>query len=197
MPGTSDEAPLPGQDTLVACWRALARTSCGATVVGSPRAIVATFPSFAPMNNAIMVETREVDLASEAKRLSSAYARAGVPAWAAWIPSRAPSFEAEDKIRGIDGMKRDMTTLVMQTKDLTTFRTSSAARSASIAVTTRAGEERVPTARLGDARAEAELADAACRGARTASLQSTPMGQPLYASLGFEPVGRYEEWVPE
>jgi GNAT superfamily N-acetyltransferase len=34
------------------------------------------------------------------------------------------------------------------------------------------------------------------RGARTASLQSTLMGEPLYRSLGFEPVGRYEEWVP-
>jgi ribosomal protein S18 acetylase RimI-like enzyme len=40
------------------------------------------------------------------------------------------------------------------------------------------------------------LADGRNRGARTASLQSTPMGQPLYTSLGFVPVGRYEEWVP-
>jgi GNAT superfamily N-acetyltransferase len=32
-------------------------------------------------------------------------------------------------------------------------------------------------------------------GARTASLQSTPMGQPLYASLGFAPAGRYDEWA--
>ena len=40
------------------------------------------------------------------------------------------------------------------------------------------------------------LADAYRHGARTASLQSTPMGAPLYASLGFRPVGRYEEWVP-
>ena len=39
------------------------------------------------------------------------------------------------------------------------------------------------------------LADARRRGARTASLQSTRMGQPLYESLGFTPVGRYEEWV--
>ena len=39
------------------------------------------------------------------------------------------------------------------------------------------------------------LADAQRRGARTASLQSTRMGQPLYESLGFTPVGRYEEWV--
>lgn len=40
------------------------------------------------------------------------------------------------------------------------------------------------------------LADAYRHGATTASLQSTPMGAPLYASLGFRPVGRYEEWVP-
>jgi predicted acetyltransferase len=41
------------------------------------------------------------------------------------------------------------------------------------------------------------LAEAHRLGARTATLQSTRMGQQLYASLGFEPVGRYEEWVPE
>jgi GNAT superfamily N-acetyltransferase len=40
------------------------------------------------------------------------------------------------------------------------------------------------------------LADAVRRGARTASLQSTPMGEPLYAALGFIAAGRYEEWVP-
>ncbi len=40
------------------------------------------------------------------------------------------------------------------------------------------------------------LADAASCGARTASLQSTPMGRPLYASLGFAAAGRYVEWVP-
>jgi predicted acetyltransferase len=39
------------------------------------------------------------------------------------------------------------------------------------------------------------LGDAYRHGARTATLQSTPMGEPLYTSLGFEPVGRYEEWV--
>lgn len=40
------------------------------------------------------------------------------------------------------------------------------------------------------------LADGRRRGARTASLQSTRMGQPLYAQLGFRPVGRYDEWIP-
>ena len=33
-------------------------------------------------------------------------------------------------------------------------------------------------------------------GACTATLQSTRMGPRLYSSLGFEAVGRYEEWAP-
>jgi GNAT superfamily N-acetyltransferase len=41
------------------------------------------------------------------------------------------------------------------------------------------------------------LADAHQRGARTASLQSTRMGESLYRSVGFHCVGRYEEWVCE
>ena len=40
------------------------------------------------------------------------------------------------------------------------------------------------------------LADAHRNGARIATLQATPMGRPLYESIGFEPVGRYEEWIP-
>jgi GNAT superfamily N-acetyltransferase len=40
------------------------------------------------------------------------------------------------------------------------------------------------------------LADAYRQGARTASLQSTRMGEPLYKMLGFRPAGRYDEWVP-
>ncbi len=76
--------PLPGEDTLVACWGALARTSPGATVVQSSSAIVASFPSFAPMNNAIMSTTRRVvDLAAENERLKAAYRLAGIPSWAA------------------------------------------------------------------------------------------------------------------
>jgi ribosomal protein S18 acetylase RimI-like enzyme len=39
------------------------------------------------------------------------------------------------------------------------------------------------------------MADAHRQGARTATLQSTPMAQRLYESLGFQATGRYEEWV--
>ncbi len=56
-----------------------------------------------------------------------------------------------------------------------------------------------PWRRRGLARALMEhvLADVERRGARTATLQSTRMGQRLYESLGFRPAGRYEEWVPQ
>ena len=237
---------LRGQDTLVACWRALARNSFGASVVTSSCAIVATFPSSAPMNNAIFLRADDVDLATEADGLKTAYARAGVPSWAVWIPSRVTSFEAADRVRDIIGLKRDTTTLVMETKNLASFRTCAAARSASIAAAARAGDEPISTVTLGQPSTQPELAgwvmvegdvaiagayrllhgadcgiyavgtvpawrrrgiarrlvehvlaDARRLGARTASLQSTPMAQHLYESLGFQPIGRYEEWVPE
>jgi GNAT superfamily N-acetyltransferase len=52
--------------------------------------------------------------------------------------------------------------------------------------------------RRGYARAllEGILDDAVVRGASTASLQSTPEAESIYAAFGFRPVGRYEEWVP-
>lgn len=51
--------------------------------------------------------------------------------------------------------------------------------------------------RRGLARALTEhvLADAYRQGARTATFQSTRMALRLYESLGFEAVGRYEEWI--
>ena len=47
---------LPGQDTLIACWSALAETSPGARVHRSSRAVVATFPSWLPLNNTIVLD---------------------------------------------------------------------------------------------------------------------------------------------
>ena len=60
-------------------------------------------------------------------------------------------------------------------------------------------ETLTPWRRQGFARRLVEhlLVDAQSRGARSASLQSTRMGQPLYESLGFEPAGRYEEWISQ
>jgi ribosomal protein S18 acetylase RimI-like enzyme len=56
-----------------------------------------------------------------------------------------------------------------------------------------------PWRRRGLARALTEhvLAEAGRHGARTATLQSTQMGQHLYEAFGFQPAGRSEEWVPQ
>jgi GNAT superfamily N-acetyltransferase len=49
---------------------------------------------------------------------------------------------------------------------------------------------------LGAAVTAAQLYDARARGCRTASLQSTPMAERLYAGVGFRDLGRFLEYVP-
>jgi ribosomal protein S18 acetylase RimI-like enzyme len=64
-------------------------------------------------------------------------------------------------------------------------------------ITVAALDEPVSVTSLARTLIEHMLADAASRGARTATLQSTRTGQRLYESLGFAAVGRYEEWIPQ
>jgi GNAT superfamily N-acetyltransferase len=49
---------------------------------------------------------------------------------------------------------------------------------------------------LGTAITARLLHDAAARGCRTASLQSTPMAERVYAAVGFRDLGRFLEYVP-
>ena len=237
---------LPGQETLVASWSTLAQLSPGARLIRSPAAVAAVFPSWEPLNNAIMLNAPGgAAAAAAASQLASAYAAAGVDSWALWVPSCATDLDAPDDVREVDGMKRDTTTLVMRADLRPGLREHAGVVRASIPAATRAaGDEPVPATDLGDpesaagltawvmiqegaavagawsflhesdcgiyavgtlpewrrrglARALMEhvLADAQRRGAWTATLQSTRIAQPLYESLGFEPVGRYEEWV--
>jgi len=237
---------LPGQETLVASWSALAQLSPGARLIPSPAAIAAVFPSWEPLNNAIMLGAPDsTAAATTAAQLASIYTEAGVDAWAFWVPSRTTDLDAPDDVRSVAGLKRDTTTLVMQATLQAGLRRHDGVVRASIAAATRAaGDEPVRIEDLGAAGAaphltgwvmirgdiavagtwsflhdgdcgiytvgtlaewrrrglaraltEHVLADAHDRGARTATLQSTRMGLPLYESLGFEPVGRYEEWV--
>ncbi len=237
---------LPGQETLVASWSALAQLSPGARLIRSQAAVAAVFPSWEPLNNAIMLSTPEsTAAAATASQLASSYTEAGVDAWAFWVPTCRTDLDAPDDVREVGGLERDTTTLVMRATLQTGLRRHDGVVRASIAAATRAaGDEPVPISDLGEpggapgptgwvmihdgvavagawsilyerdcgiytvgtlpqwrrrglARALMEhvLADAQRRGARTATLQSTRMGVPLYESLGFEPVGRYEEWA--
>lgn len=235
---------LPGQQTLLGSWRALADVSPGATTVRTDTVAAAVFPAWAPLNNAIalVAPDRVESAAGDAARL---FAEAGVESWALWLPSALTDLDAPDGIGAVAGLRRDTTTLVMTTELRGGLPRHPGVVATSIADATRAaGDEQVPEADLeppdgvpglsgwamvddgrtvagawtyvaGDdcglytvgtvpARrrqgwARALMTDLMARavedGARTASLQSTRMGQALYEALGFRPVGRYEEWV--
>ena len=236
---------LPGQDTLLGSWTALAQLSPEAKLIRTSTVVAAVFPCWAALNNAIMLTTADsTTTASAASQLVPGYAEAGVGAWALWIPSRATDLDAPDSVRDVSGLTRDTTTLVMQaTLPRGLCQHDSVVRT-SIATATRASDEPVPMSdieepegplnlagwvlihdqvavagawsflhdndcgiyavgtvprwrRRGVARALVEhvLAEARLLEARTATLQSTRMGQPLYESLGFQPAGRYEEWA--
>jgi GNAT superfamily N-acetyltransferase len=237
---------LPGEATLVASWTALAQLSPGARLVRTRHAAVAVFPSWAPLNNAIVLGNGSRAPSDAAGSVREHYVDAGISAWALWVPSRATVLDADDGRPPVVGMVRDTTTLVMEATLGDDLRRDHRVVPTSIAVATlAAGDAPVPANRLagpgavqgltgwalvsgdhavagawsfvdrsdcgiytvgtvpgwrrrglGRALVEHVLADAHDRGARTATLQSTRMGQPLYASLGFRAAGRYEEWTP-
>jgi ribosomal protein S18 acetylase RimI-like enzyme len=238
---------LAGQQTLLACWEALAQISWGARLVSESSAAVAVFPTWAPLNNAIVLNSCDPPM-TIARQVASIYAAAGVSHWALWLPSPVADLDAGDDVVEVDdlpGLRRDTTTLVMQATLSPGLRLNDAVVRTSVATATRAGDEPVHVGdleepdqvpglsawvmvegnyaiagawsflrerdcgiyavgtvpgwrRRGIARALTEhaLSDAVRRGARTATLQSTRMGRRLYEGIGFEPVGRYEEWVP-
>lgn len=135
---------LAGQETLLASWAALARTSPGARLIRSATTVAAVFPSWEPLNNAIVLNS-----APDAADVSGEYAAAGVSRWALWIPSRATDFDATDQVRAIEGFKRDTTTLVMRA-DLRPERgRHPGVRPASLAATL-ALDEPVPATDLGE-----------------------------------------------
>lgn len=240
----NDIGELPGQKTLLACWGALAQLSPGARVARLDGVVAAVFPSWAPLNNAILRDDRGSPT-TETEVLRRVYDEAGVPVWALWRPATTPDLDTADTAPALGELKRDTTTLVMQMSLKDQFRLHPAVVPAPIAAVAELGED-VPLAadkigvtegvpglsgwalihddiavaaawsfvhgsdcgiysvetltpwrRRGFARSLMAhmLADAKDRGARTATLQSTRMGRPLYESLGFTAAGRYEEWI--
>jgi GNAT superfamily N-acetyltransferase len=236
---------LPGEETLIECWEALTQLSPAARMINTSAATAAVFPSWAPLNNAILQIAPDDRKAEDAvSQLIACYTEAGVATWALWVRSDITNLDAPDIGPEISDLKRDTTTLVMHaTLSSGRQRHGNVVRT-SIATATRAGDQPVRRAdleppddipgltgwvmlhenvavasawsflngrdcgiytvgtqqewrRRGFARALMEhvLGDAWRRGARTASLQSTRMGEPLYISLGFQAAGRYEEWL--
>jgi hypothetical protein len=103
---------LPGQDTLLGSWAALAKTSPGARLIRLPMAVAAVFPAWTPLNNATLLVSSD-RAAEAASRLRDLYAGSGVAAWALWLAGCAPDLDADDNRPGeIIGLSRDTTTLV-------------------------------------------------------------------------------------
>jgi ribosomal protein S18 acetylase RimI-like enzyme len=237
---------LPGQETLLASWTALAETSPQARVTRSATSTIAVFPAWEPLNNAIVSDSALAAASPIAAELAAVYTAAGVDGWALWLPSRTPNLDAPDDIIAVDGLNRDTTTLVMRAPLRPGLSRHDGVLRASVVAAALAGDEPVAVADLGDPETSPGLAawvlvqdgDAVAGawsfrhgtdcgiyavgtaptwrrrglatvlmqhvlavaeqdGARTATLQSTPMAQGLYESLGFVAVGRYEEWVPQ
>jgi len=150
---------LPGQETLVASWDALARISPGARLVHSAAATAAVFPSWAPLNNAILLNGHDGDAAPSAViELTGVYADAGVDAWALWVPSAATDLDATDYVQKVGGFRRDTTTLVMQAYLPPGLRLHDGIVRASFADASRAGDEPVPFTDLGEPEMEPGLA---------------------------------------
>lgn len=240
---TQSMTPLAGQATLVGSWHALTQVSAGAKLAHTKAAVAAVFPSWAPLNNAILLD--ETNPRASVGQLAELYAKAGVESWALWLPSPATSLDEPSRLEELDGMKRETATLVMSLPLPPPLREQDGVVRTSVTGAARASDEPVsaddlpepdPSCRIdgwamvdgssgvagawsylhgtdcgiyavgtvsewrrrGLARALMQhvLSDAYRRGARTATLQSTAMGQSLYTSLGFSVVGRYEEWVP-
>ena len=215
---------LPGQETLVACWRTLAQMSAGARLIRSSATVAAVFPTWTPLNNAIML-TAAADAGADAvSELTRVYGDAGVAVWALWVPSPARDLDMPDDVRAVGRLERDTTTLVMQATLRRGLRLHDGVIRTSIATVTRVGTEAVPVADLGEPDETPGLSawvlvhDAvavACAWSflhendcgiyavgtlpqwRRRGLQSTRIGQEVYASLGFAPVGRYEEWISQ
>lgn len=237
---------LPGQRTLLACWDALTWLSPGARIAGTAGALAAVFPSWAPLNNAILrAGHSEASEAAEAAKLRALYDEAGVPVWALWRATDTRDLETPDAAGPLGELKRDTTTLVMHTALGPGVRKHAGVLPASIDTVARFDDDvRMSSADLGEPEGvpglagwallheglvaatawtfvhdgdcgvygvstlpqwrrrgfakrlmEHMLADAHAHGATSASLQSTPMGQPLYETLGFTAAGRYEEWI--
>jgi len=243
---TTDGGQLDGEETLVGSWAALLPRSPGSRLVRTRTGLAAVFPAWSPLNNAILQAPPTPEAASRiAAELTDLYADAGVGSWALWVPAPALDLDAPGPVATVEGMARDMSTLVMSLQLSDPLPAHPGVRRTTVEAANLAGDEPVPADALPgpDDASEVQgwvlvhedravtgawtfrrgsdvgvyavgtapgwrrrglahglmlhvLGAARRDGARTASLQSTRMGRPLYSFLGFRPVGRYDEWVP-
>src|SRR4051794_12389884 len=135
---------LPGEQTLVASWRALTGVSPGAHIGVDDDLVTAVFPSWLPLNNAIILAPSSREAADTAvERVAGVFADAGVPKWALWLPSPIADLQSPGATAELTGMVADSRTLVMTRALGGGWRSDPAVRKTSIAAATLAPDEPV------------------------------------------------------
>jgi hypothetical protein len=190
MPWTETGLYRRGCATLVASWTHYADGSEAAAVHRLPGVDVAVFargPERSVYNNALLRRGLPAAGAREALgAMEAAYEAAGVHSFAAWVHDSDDPTRIALEARGytLDTTTRAM---AMPLRDLSVRRPGLA---------TEPGDWREYLAMAGLPPDFLRTADARDRGCETASLQSTPMAERLYAALGFRDLGRFLEYVP-
>ena len=137
---------LPGEGTLIGSWTALTQLSPAARMINTSAATAAVFPSWAPLNNAILKIAPDDRAAEDAvSQLTACYAQAGVATWALWARGDITNLDAPDTGPEISGLQRDTTTLVMHPTLSSGRQLQEGVVRTSIATATRAGDEPVPS----------------------------------------------------
>ena len=133
---------LPGEETLIGSWTALTQLSPAARMINTSAVTAAVFPTWAPLNNAILQIAPDDRGAEDAvSQLTAFYAEAGVATWALWVRSGITNLDAPDAGPKIGGLQRDTTTLVMHATLSSGRQLQDGVVRTSIATATRAGDE--------------------------------------------------------
>ena len=86
---------LPGEETLIGSWTALTQLSPAAQMINTSATTAAVFPSWAPLNNAILQIAPDDRAAKDAvSQLAACYVAAGVATWALWVRSGITNLDA-------------------------------------------------------------------------------------------------------
>jgi hypothetical protein len=140
-------ANLPGEDTLLGSWGALAADSPGAHLLYTRTSFAAVFPEWDVLNNAILLDPPSTESAKAAAlELADVYTSVGATSWAMWVPSPQVDFGSSDTLVTVDGMRRDTTTLVMTAHLADGMPSHPGALATTAAVANLAGEMPIPAA---------------------------------------------------
>ena len=184
---TDSDLYIRGATTLLASWEEYARGSSGAALRrlnGVSAAVFPNGPERGVYNNALLErDLGPTERAAAVDAMEAAYRAARVDRYAAWVHESDEGMRAFHVVAARVGGETVATGLAFDHDgDCGVFNVS----------TLEAARRRG----LGTALTARHVHDAVERGCSTASLQSTPMAERVYAAVGFRDLGRILEYAP-